>query len=190
MSIMKRSLILAGFVAALGLGAATLLAGGGGGGFGGGGGAGGGGGGMGGGGGFGRGGGGAVQYDTYRQDMAVVDDGEWSAISNRIAAVTAARTLANPNVNNRGGGPGGGRRNGGGVGTDTTTTTTTTSDAMAALQKDYDDKAPTPAIKADIAKVLKEHNDNQAAYLKAQDDLRLLLTARQEAYLTIKGVLR
>jgi hypothetical protein len=203
MSIMKRSLILAGFVAALGLGAATLLAGGGGrgggGGFGGGGGAGGGGGGFGGGGagggggfGGGRGGGGVVQYDTYRQDMAVVDDGEWSAISNRIAAVLTARTLANPNANARGGGPGGGRggRGGGAVAADPTTTTATTSDAMAALQKDYDDKAPTPTIKADITKVLKEHNDNQAAYLKAQDDLRLLLTARQEAYLTIKGVLR
>jgi autotransporter adhesin len=127
------------------------------------------------------------QLDTYRQDMAVVDDGEWGAISNRIVAVTTARTLANPNVG-RGGGPAGGRRGGAVAGA--ATTTTTDSDAVVALQKAYDDKAPTPEVKAAISKVIAEHKANEAAYIKAQDDLRLLLTARQEAYLTLKGVLR
>jgi len=187
---MKRTWILAGCVAALGLGTAALMAGGGGragGGGAGGGGMGGGGAGGGGMGGGMRGGGGLVnQLDTYRQDMAVVDDGEWGAISNRIVAVTTARTLANPNAG-RGGVPGGGRR---GAVAGAATTATGDSDAVAALRKDYDDKAPTPAIKADIGKVLAEHKANEAAYIKAQDDLRLLLTARQEAYLTLNGVLR
>ena len=193
MSIMKRTLILAGCVAALGLGTVTLIAGGGRGGGGGAGGGGFGGGGGAGGGGFGGRGGGVNQLDTYRQAMEVTDDTEWGVISAKITAVTTARTAATPAFGGRGGGGRGrGGMGGGAVGGAATTTPAVPAeaDAVAALQKAYDDKVSTADMKAAIAKVIADHKQKEADYLKAQDDLRGLLTARQEAYLTLQGVLR
>ena len=191
MNIMKRTLILAGCVAALGLGAATLMAGrgggGGGGGFGGGGGAGGAGGGGGRGGNFGN---AQTQLDTYRQEMNVPDDTEWAAISAKITAVTTARAAVTPAGNRGGRGRGMGGGGPGGAPGAAAPAATPTSDAVAALQKAYDDKAPAADIKTALARVLAEHKTAEAAYAKAQDDLRGLLTARQEAYLTLQGVLR
>jgi hypothetical protein len=186
MSILKRTLILAGWVAVLGLGTATLLAGRGGGGAGGGGGFGGGG--AGGGGGFGR-GNMVNQFDTYRQEMAVADDNEWNVISNRIVAVTTARAAATGG-NNMAGMRGRGR---GAVAADPTVApaaSTPLADAMTALQAAYDAKAPAADIKVATARVQSEHKALQAAYIKAQDDLRSLLTTRQEAYLTLQRVLQ
>jgi hypothetical protein len=93
---------------------------------------------------------------------------------------------------------GGGRRCGGGVAAtpaDPTTAapaaaTTPLADAVAALQKAYDDKAPPADIKTALAKVQSLHKSAQADYAKAQDDLRSLLTARQEAYCTLQGLLQ
>ena len=65
--------------------------------------------------------------------------------------------------------------------------TTPLADAIAALQKAYDDKAPAADVKAAIAKVENERKANAAAMTKAQDDLRSLLNARQEAYLILNG---
>jgi Spy/CpxP family protein refolding chaperone len=191
MNVLKKTLILAGCVVALGLGATALMAqgGGGGGGFGGGGGGGfgGGGGGGGRGGGFGRGG---MNLDQMRQDMDVKDDAEWAAISAKITAVQTARQAGFGGGRRGrggfggGGGPGGG---GGGGGAAAAGPTTPLADAIAALQKAYDDKAPAADIKAAMAKVANERKANAAALAKAQDDLRSLLTPRQEAYLVLNG---
>jgi 2-polyprenyl-6-methoxyphenol hydroxylase-like FAD-dependent oxidoreductase len=54
------------------------------------------------------------------------------------------------------------------------------------LQKAYDDKAPAADIKTAIAKVQAERKANAAALTKAQDELRSLLNARQEAYLMLQ----
>lgn len=169
MSILKRTLILAGCVAALGLGTATVMAGGGG-----------------------RGGGrgGAVnlqaQLDTYRQAMAVTDDAEWAAISAAITKVVNARTAAMPAFGGRGG-----RRGGGGAGAPAAAPAAATplSEAMAALQTALDNKAPAADIKAAIAKVEGIRKTNQAAYEKAQDELRSILKAPQEGYLVTQSVL-
>ena len=216
MSILKRKLILAGCVAMLGLGTVTLLAGGGGGrgggggggGFGGGGAGGGGGGFGGGGGGFGGGPGGGgggfggrggFDYDTARQEMEVTDDGEWDVISNKIVAVVLARNAATStgNAGGMGGmGGGGGRGRGrGNVAADPTAAaaplaTTPLTDAITALQASYDAKATTADIKVATSKVLVEYQNLQNAYLKAEKELRDLLTARQEAYLTLQRILR
>jgi hypothetical protein len=188
MSILKRSLILAGCVAALGLGTVTLMAGrggGGGGGAGGFGGGGGGAGGFGGGGGFGN---PQAQLDTYRQAMAVTDDAEWSAISAAITKVTTARTAAMGGFGGRGGRGRGGAGGPGGAPA-AAPAATPLSEAIAALQALVDAKGPTADIKAAIAKVEGIRKDNQAAYEKAQDDLRKLLKAPQEGYLVCQGVL-
>jgi hypothetical protein len=120
--------------------------------------------------------------DTYRQALGVTDDSEWTAISARITAVTEARTAA---VGGRGAGGRGGRRGGAGGGGAAAAQT----DAEAALQKAVDDKAPAAEIKTKIAAVRAERQTKQAtaqaAYVKAQDELRALLTARQEAILML-----
>jgi hypothetical protein len=121
--------------------------------------------------------------------MDVKDDAEWAAISAKITAVQTARMAGF-------GGRGGGRRNGGGggpggagagAGAGAAGPTTPLADARAALQKAYDDKAPAADVKAAIAKVQNEIKANAAALTKAQDDLRSLLNARQEAYLMLNG---
>jgi hypothetical protein len=190
---MKKTLILAGIVAALGLGCTDLLAqaGGAGGGAGG---AGGGGGGR--RGGRGGGGGGAfnpqANLDAYRQALAVTDDTEWTAISEKITAVTTARQALGA-AGGRGG-RGGGRRGGGGAGgaggaAGGGAPAATPTDAEAALQKAIDDKAPAADVKTKIAAVRAERKAKadaaQAAYVKAEDDLRSVLTARQEAILML-----
>ncbi len=175
MNVLKKTLILAGCVVALGLGATAVMAGGGRGGAGGGA-----------GGGFG-GGRGGFNLDQARQDMDVKDDAEWTAISAKITAVQTARMAGFGGGRRRGGGggPGGGGGAGGGAGA--AGPTTPLADARAALQKAYDDKAPAADVKAAIAKVQNEIKANAAALTKAQDDLRSLLNARQEAYLMLNG---
>lgn len=134
----------------------------------------------------GRGGGGAfnpqAMLDTYRQALGVTDDNDWTAISAKITAVIKSRTAA---MGGLGAGGRGGRRGGGGGGGAAATQT----DAEAALQKTVDDKAPSAEIKTKIAAVRAERQTKQAAaqaaYVKAQDELRALLTARQEAILML-----
>jgi len=132
--------------------------------------------------GFGRGG---MNLDQMRQDMKVTDDAEWAAISAKITAVQTAR-MAGFGGGRRGrGGPGGG--GGAGAGAGAGGATTPLADARAALQKAYDDNAPAAEVKTAIAKVQNEVKANAAALTKAQDDLRSLLNARQEAYLILNG---
>jgi hypothetical protein len=120
-----------------------------------------------------------------RQDMDVKDDAEWAAISAKITAVQTARMAGfGGGRGRRGGGGGGGGGAGAGAGA---APTSPLADAIAALQKAYDDKAPAADVKAAIAKVENERKANAAAMTKAQDDLRSLLNARQEAYLILNG---
>ena len=186
MNVLKKSLILAGCVAALGLGASALMAqgpGGPGGPGGGGGCGGGGGGGVGGG----RGGFGNPQQmlDDYRQALGVTDEAEWNAISAKITAVSDAQQALTGGGRGRGGRGGRGGAGGGGGGF----TPPAPTDAEAALQKAIDAKAPAAELKTKIGAVLAERAAKtaaaQAAYKKAQDDLRSVLSARQEAIATL-----
>jgi hypothetical protein len=172
MNVFKKSMILAGCIAALGLGAATAMAqpGGGANGFGGGA-----------GGGRGRGGFG-MDPAQLRSDMEVKDDAEWTAISAKITAVQTAQQAAN----NRGGRGRGNRGNRGvGAGGAATAPATPLADAVAELQKAYDANAPTAEIKDKMAKVQDLRKSARAELLRAQDELRALLTSRQEAYLML-----
>ncbi len=174
MNILKKTLILAGCVAALGLGTSSLMAqpggGPGGGGFGGPG-----------GGGFGRGRG--VNLDAWRQALQVTNEADWTAISSKITALSEAQRGMFGRGRGRGGRGGGGPGGGGGFQPPAPT------DAEAALQKAIDDKAPAADLKTKIAAVRKERADRQAAaqaaYAKAEEDLRGLLSARQEAIATL-----
>ena len=120
--------------------------------------------------------------DQYRHDLGVKDDAEWAAILAKIKAVMTARGVAF--AARHGAGP----PNGGSGSPE--------SDALAALRKAYDDWDTAAVLKDKLAELRDVRRANQAAfanqadYLKAQDELRGVLNAHQEAYLTLAGVLQ
>ena len=61
--------------------------------------------------------------------------------------------------------------------------------AVTALQKAVDDKAPAAEVKAKLKIVQDEAKENQAKLVAAQEDLRAVLTPRQEAIATLRGLL-
>jgi hypothetical protein len=133
--------------------------------------------------------------------MNITDDGEKKAISDAVGKVIDARMEVG-----RGGFGGGGRRNrGGGNGTSTDTSTTDQNNnnnrnrggfgAPSAeqddLQKALDDKSTTSEeIKGKLAKLRDANAAKQAKLESTQADLRKLLTARQEAVAVLNGLLK
>ncbi len=136
--------------------------------------------------------------DDMRDQMELKDDAEWSAIKPKLTKVIDVREEVmagarhghfgrGPRHNGGGGGEGednGGRRHqhewGGGE----------PSAAVQALQKAVDGKAPTAEIKAKLKVVQDEAKARQAKLAAAQEDLRAVLTPRQEAVATLHGLLQ
>jgi hypothetical protein len=133
--------------------------------------------------------------DSYREQMDVTNDTEWSLIEERIAAVTKARmaTVADGGgvggmggmMGGRRGNPGGGGPGGGGF----ASMFGQPSPESEALQKAIDDNAPAAQIKALIVKLQAVHKDKLAKLAQAQEDLRAVLTTRQEAIAIMGGLL-
>jgi hypothetical protein len=135
--------------------------------------------------------------DRLRDQMEIKDDQEWSAIEPKLGKVYDAgrevlmarfagmRGMRRRNNNN--GDNGGDNQNQrprrGGFGGEP-------SPAFEALQKAIEDKAPTAEIKTKLAAVRAEFKAKQDALLAAQEDLRSVLTARQEAVATVNGLLQ
>ena len=123
---------------------------------------------------------------SLREQMGVTNDDEWSLIQERINAVSKARAA----VMADGGGMmgmggmrgvfGGGR--GGGM-------SSRLSPEAQALQQAIDDGAPAAQIKDLLAKLQAVRRAKQAALVQAQDDLRAVLTIRQEAVAQLIGLL-
>jgi hypothetical protein len=134
--------------------------------------------------------------DRLRDQMEIKDDQEWQAIEPKLSKVfdTGRDVMAM-----RGRGFGGGRRR-----NNNTDTAGNAGDnarprrnpfgepspAIEALQKAIDDKAPSADIKTKLAAVRTEYKDKQAKLLAAQEDLRGVLTPRQEAIATVNGLLQ
>jgi len=162
--------------------------------------------------------------DRVRQQLEVKDDAEWKAISNRVAAVVAARRSLGlggggpmgPPPGGRGFGPGGpggqdagvrpqegsggpgaggpppggfggagGGPGGGGVGM----MNRESGPEMESLRKAVDGKAPNSELKAKIAELNEARKRKQEDLAKAQDDLRQVLSVRQEAIASTLGLL-
>ncbi|MCW5553826.1 MAG: hypothetical protein KIS67_16910 [Verrucomicrobiae bacterium] len=136
--------------------------------------------------------------ETFRERLEVTDDAEWKIVEERLGRVTQARmaTVADGagmmgmgamafgrgGPGGRGGeGPGGGRGLGGLFGQP--------SAEAQALQQAIDAKAPAADIKAKLAKLQEARRQKQADLVKAQEDLRKVLTQRQEAIAVLMGLL-
>jgi len=137
--------------------------------------------------------------DRYKEALEVKSDDEWKIISERIEKVS---TIQRELRSGRGGfgGPGGfrnrggdqaggdtnnnnGGRNRGGFGGDP-------NPDVEALQKALEAKASSEEIKGKLAKVRTSTKDKEANLAKAQDELRKVLSVRQEATAVLMGLLK
>ena len=139
----------------------------------------------------------ARMMERYREALEVKNDDEWKVIEPRISKVSDARRdmMSGGGAFGRGG-FGGGRRggdtNGNGGGDDRRRRGfggEPNPDAEA-LQKALEGKAPNEEIKAKLAKYRDSLKQKQAALTAAQEDLRKVLSVRQEATAVMMGLLQ
>ena len=140
--------------------------------------------------------------ERYKERLEVKSDDGWKVISERIEKVTAAQREARiGGFGGFGGRGGGGRRGGGGDaaagggaaggGADRGNRFGgPTNPDVEALQKAIDDKASNDDIKAKLAKVRDSLKTKEADLAKAQDDLKKVLSVRQEAIAVTLGLLK
>jgi len=160
------------------------------------------------GGGQGRGGPGGRNFDpaqmqqrmmeNTKEQLEITDETEWKAVQPLVQKVMDARRASMSGMGRgmagamrRGGPQGGGdnapvadqqnRRGGGMFGQP--------SPEAEALQKVVDAKAPKAELKAAVAKYNEARKAKQAELEQAQENLRKVLTARQEAIATLNGLL-
>jgi len=137
--------------------------------------------------------------ERYKERFEVKSDDEWKIISERIEKVMTAQRDAR--IASFGGFGGGGRRGGGGDnagGGDTNGANRRTrggfggepSAEVTALEKAIEDKASNDDIKSKLAKLRDSQKEKEAKLAKAQDDLRKVLSVRQEATAVLMGLLK
>ncbi len=125
--------------------------------------------------------------EGYKEGLEITDDNEWKAIQPLVQKVMDARMQVmrsgmgfRPFRRDRGDqGQGGQPRRFGGP----------PSPEEEALQKAVDAKASKAELKAAIAKYQEGRKAKQAELEQAQENLRKVLTARQEALATLNGLL-
>lgn len=140
--------------------------------------------------------------ERYRETLDIKDDAAWKLIEERVTKVTEARREVG--VGGRGfGGPGmGGPRGNRGGGADTANAQGgqggqggrrafggEPNPEYEALQKAIEDKASNDEIKAKLAKYRDSRKAKQAKLVTAQEELRKVLTPRQEAAAVLLGLL-
>lgn len=148
----------------------------------------------------------ARMINALRERMGVTNDEEWGLISERIQKVSEARRalgggLGGPGAMMFAGGPRG-PGGAGGPGGDRGATGAAGdrgafrgppqrggSPEQAALGQAVADKLPDAEIKARLAKLRETRKANEAKLEKAQDELRAVLTVRQEAQAVLLGLL-
>jgi len=125
--------------------------------------------------------------DRYKETLEVTSDAEWSALQPLIEKVTEAR-LAVAAFEGRGGfGRAGGRRGGGGArrggfggfGGEP-------SPEVAALREAIQSNASADVLKTRLAAVKSARKVKADELTKAQDNLRKVLSVRQEAIATVQ----
>ncbi len=131
--------------------------------------------------------------DRYREQLEIKNDDEWKLISGRIEKVSEARRevgfggpMGGFGRGGRGGGPGGpgggdqaGRRRGPDAGPE-----------AEELQKAIESKASAEDLKTKLAAFRDARKAKEAKLEKAQEELRKLLTTRQEAAAVLAGLLK
>jgi hypothetical protein len=128
-----------------------------------------------------------MQMDNIRTQLEITNDTDWAAIQPLVQKVLDARTALGNAGRGGFGGRGGGRRGGGGQGGPGGQTTASLE--QQALQKAIDDDAPAAQIKAALDRYEASQKTKQATLTAAQEALREVLSAKQEAEATLSGLL-
>lgn len=136
-----------------------------------------------------------------RERFEVTDDEEWKLISERLKVVTELRRSMIGGGPGGPGGPGGGfgrgGPQGGGAGGDAASRANRTggrgpgggSAEMTALSNAVRDKLPDAEIKSRLDRVRELRRENELKLAKAQEELRAVLSVRQEATAVVFGLL-
>jgi hypothetical protein len=136
--------------------------------------------------------------DNYRNLLEVKNEAEWAVIKDRLQKVLDFRQDTGLNavgglLGMLTGGLGGGGNMGATPGNSArrglAALGAKSSPEEEALQKAVDDKAPIADLKAAQAKVIEARKARQAKQDKAQDELRKVLSPRQEAIAMLNGML-
>jgi hypothetical protein len=138
----------------------------------------------------------ARMMTALRERFGVTNDEEWTVISERITKVSELRR--NSVGGGMGammfgrGGPGGGDSRGGGDRSASTSTRGRSggNNDVAALQAAIQDKLPEAEIKARLDRVRELRKENDLKVAKAQEELRAVLSVRQEAIAVLAGLLQ
>lgn len=144
----------------------------------------------------------AKALERMRESFDVKNDDEWKVLAARIEKVTTAQRESQPfrfstfggggrgpggggDKGGQGGNKGGGNRPGGGnpFGGEPNSD-------VEALRKAVEEKAPSAELKAKLAKVRDARKSADGKVEKAQDDLKAVLTDRQEAQAYLFGLVR
>ena len=129
----------------------------------------------------------ARMLSSLRERLEVPDDEEWKIISTRLGKVLELRRNTGIGMGafaGRGGPPSGGDNRGSGRGT-----RTSSNPELAALQSAVRDKLPDAEIKSRLDRVRETRKENEAKLSKAQEELRAVLSVRQEAVAVMFGLL-
>ncbi len=127
--------------------------------------------------------------ESFREQLAVTNDAEWGIIEQRLSKVARLRMEATMTAGagmmggmrrSGGGGQGGMRGFGAFLQQDTDTKN---------LQDAVDNNAPAAQLNAAITKLREVRKQKQAELVNAQEELRKVLTTRQEATLILAGML-
>jgi hypothetical protein len=128
--------------------------------------------------------------DRFKERLEMTNDDEWVAVKGLIQKVMDTRRATFSGMGF------GGRRNGGGGGGDNAGRNggrggfnAPPSPEAEDLQKALDAKASPDELKTKMAKLRDARKSKEAALTKAQDDLRKVLTVRQEATAVSMGLL-
>lgn len=122
---------------------------------------------------------------NLRDQFEVPDDAEWNLISQHITTVFDLRRSTMGGF----GGFGGMRGGNGGGGNRPNRTGATANPEVDALRTAITDKLPDAEIKARLERLREVRKENEAKLTKAQEELRAVLTVRQEAVAVMFGLL-
>jgi hypothetical protein len=126
--------------------------------------------------------------DYFRQQLTVTNDDEWGVIQERLSKVMRLRMQAM--FSNGAGMMAGMRRpGGGGQGFRAMQGMGQPDPSADSLRNALDNGAPNAQVKAALDKFRDSRKQKEAELSKAQDDLRSVLTVRQEATLVLGGML-
>ena len=136
--------------------------------------------------------------EFLRQQFDVTDDAEWKLIAERIEKVSLARRATMSSFGGFGGGarpPGAGgdaavAPDGAGAGAARSFFSREADPDLDALRKAIEAKAGPEEIRTKLTKLREARKDKEARLEKAQEELRQVLSVRQEALAVMFGLLK